>query len=303
MSDSERGPASDEPISEEFKAFVGGISWHISDRELKDKFREFDAIGARVQLDKATGRSRGFGFVMFADEKGLKSAVAAMHQTDLDGRKISVTRAIPQNETVPGTPAAALNAGRRGGGGYDRRGPPAGYGGRYGGGGYPPERAYGRGGGGYEYGGGGYGRDPYGSRGASYPPRAPAYPDQRGGGYPPERGYDRGYGGGGAYGYDARAPDPYAGGGYSRDPYSSRDYYAGHESSYGAPPAAGGGYSDRGSYGRYPAPGAGAGYPDRYVPDDRSGAAAGYPPERSAYRGPPGDRPAYGGPPRPGGPP
>lgn len=26
----------DEPLSEDFKAFVGGISWHISDRELKD---------------------------------------------------------------------------------------------------------------------------------------------------------------------------------------------------------------------------------------------------------------------------
>jgi hypothetical protein len=29
----------DEPLSEDFKAFVGGISWHISDRELKDSER------------------------------------------------------------------------------------------------------------------------------------------------------------------------------------------------------------------------------------------------------------------------
>ena len=81
------------------------------------EFREFGAIGARVQLDRATGRSRGFGFVMFADEKGLRDAIAAMDKTDVDGRRISVTRAIPQNETAPGTPAAALQRGVRGSGG------------------------------------------------------------------------------------------------------------------------------------------------------------------------------------------
>lgn len=79
------------------------------------EFREFGATGARVQLDRATGRSRGFGFVMFADEKGLREAIAAMDKTDVDGRRISVTRAIPQNETAPGTPAAALQRGARGG--------------------------------------------------------------------------------------------------------------------------------------------------------------------------------------------
>jgi hypothetical protein len=53
---------------------------------------------------------------MFADEKGLREAVAAMDKTDVDGRRISVTQAIPQNETAPGTPAAALQRGARGGG-------------------------------------------------------------------------------------------------------------------------------------------------------------------------------------------
>ena len=202
----------DEEISEKYKAFVGGISWHISDRELKDsarpfrclslaaaevlairsfdksclvcvEFREFDATGARVQLDRATGRSRGFGFVMFDDEKGLKAAIAAMHGADLDGRKISVTRAIPQNETQPGTPAAALASGRRGPSGGDRYGARGGYGGsRYGGygGGYgaPAAAAY----------GGGYRSDrPYGGGYGGPPPR----------GYPPDS-----YGRGGGYGYE-----------------------------------------------------------------------------------------------------
>ena len=142
------------PAAEEFKAFVGGISWQINDRELKDsapsrrmvqmqwdsacaciaqparcplsanttpalsaEFREYDATDARVMVDKVTGKSRGFGFVFFGDEKGLRSAIDAAHGTDWDGRRISVTRAIPQSETAPGTPAAVLMGGR------DSRGP------------------------------------------------------------------------------------------------------------------------------------------------------------------------------------
>lgn len=174
---------------------------------LPAEFRDYDAVGARVQLDKATGRSRGFGFVMFADEKALKAACAAMHQTEMDGRKISVTRAIPQSETVPGTPAAALNAGRRGGAPYGGGGGRGGYGGdRYGGYGGGGRGGYG---GGYA---GGYGAPPRyddrggyggygGERGGGYGPPPPAYGGGGGGGYgaPPPR---SGYGGGGGGGYD-----------------------------------------------------------------------------------------------------
>ena len=200
--------------AEEFKAFVGGISWHMNDRELKDSeytsnqllcicpafanfltwricaaFRKYNAKDASVMLDKMTGRSRGFGFVSFDNEEELKEAVRQMHDSDLDGRKISCTRAIPQSQTAPGTPASALAGGpgpargpSRYGGGPDRyreraldraaeRPPPRGYAGRtyddrrydrgsYGGNFRQPERAYDRG---------------------SYPPAE----------Y--DRGYDRGY--------------------------------------------------------------------------------------------------------------
>ncbi len=138
-------------------------------------------------LDKMTGRSRGFGFVMFHSDDELAQAVKNMHDSELDGRKISCTRAVPQSETAPGTPASALAGGqaaprvRYGGGpdrhrdrGYERGGerpPPRGYAART----YEDRRGYERGG----Y--GGYGRAP--ERGYDR------------GGYPAEfeRGYDRGY--------------------------------------------------------------------------------------------------------------
>jgi RNA recognition motif-containing protein len=74
-------------------------------------FKEFHAIDARVMLDRQTQRSRGFGFVHFAAKEDMEDAVHGLHGTEIDSRKISVTRAIPQSETAPGTPAAALARG------------------------------------------------------------------------------------------------------------------------------------------------------------------------------------------------
>ena len=65
-------------------------------------------------VDRHTGRSRGFGFVTFDKVSDAEEAIKALHETDVDGRKVSVTKAIPQSQTAPGTPASALMGSRRG---------------------------------------------------------------------------------------------------------------------------------------------------------------------------------------------
>ena len=71
-------------------------------------FKKYGASDARVMLDRVTNRSRGFGFVHFDNKEDLEEAVEKLHNTEVDGRKISVTRAIPQDSIQPGTPAAAI---------------------------------------------------------------------------------------------------------------------------------------------------------------------------------------------------
>ena len=78
------------------KLFVGNISWGVSDDQLKEAFEAFGDVEDSIILkDRATGRSRGFGFVTFSDDGAADEAVAAMHEKEMDGRALVVNEAKP----------------------------------------------------------------------------------------------------------------------------------------------------------------------------------------------------------------
>ncbi|KAJ9564995.1 hypothetical protein OSB04_000961 [Centaurea solstitialis] len=81
---------------DEYRVFIGNLSWSTSDRDLKEAFKKFDhLVDAKVVVDRSSGRSRGFGFVTFDDEKAMEDAIEAMNGIDLDGRPFSVDKAQP----------------------------------------------------------------------------------------------------------------------------------------------------------------------------------------------------------------
>ncbi|KAF7102219.1 hypothetical protein CFC21_103396 [Triticum aestivum] len=83
--------------ADDYRCFVGSLSWNTTDVDLKDAFGKFGRVTeTKVVLDKFSGRSRGFGFVTFDDKKAMEEAVEAMNGIDLDGRNITVERAQPQ---------------------------------------------------------------------------------------------------------------------------------------------------------------------------------------------------------------
>jgi len=81
------------------KLFVGSLPWATDDAELNQMFSQFgEVVSARVMTDKFTGRSRGFGFVEFANEADAAKAVAALDGSNLGGRQIVVNVARPQEK-------------------------------------------------------------------------------------------------------------------------------------------------------------------------------------------------------------
>ncbi|CAI7577721.1 unnamed protein product [Penicillium glandicola] len=161
-----------------------GLSWHTSDDTLREGFQQFGEIQeAIVVKDRATLRSRGFGFVRFATDAEADAALNSMNNQEFDGRVIRVDKAFDRPQRPEG--------GFQGRGGYNSQ-PQNGYQGGAGGGyaGYNN--------GGYNNGAGGYGGGYSRGYGNNYAPSAPAgYGASGPGGY--GGGPNTGYGGGGGW--------------------------------------------------------------------------------------------------------
>jgi RNA recognition motif-containing protein len=132
------------------KLYVGNLSYGTTEDELRKLFSEAGpVVSATIITDRATGQSKGFGFVEMDSVKAAQDAIAKYNNYEMNRRNITVSEARPPKEGG-------------GGGGY-RSGGGGGYGGGdrggYGGGG--GSRGGDRGG----YGGGGGSRG--GSRGGS----------------------------------------------------------------------------------------------------------------------------------------
>ncbi len=73
------------------KLFVGSLSWNTEDRGLENAFSHYGEITeSKVITDRETGRSRGFGFVTFADAACAKKAAQEMNGAAIDGRNVNV---------------------------------------------------------------------------------------------------------------------------------------------------------------------------------------------------------------------
>lgn len=78
--------------------FVAGLSYQISDADLKELFEEYGEVSsAKIITDKETHRSKGYGFVEMADEDGQR-AIEELNGAEYDGRTLSVSVARPRNE-------------------------------------------------------------------------------------------------------------------------------------------------------------------------------------------------------------
>ncbi|BFG29761.1 hypothetical protein CerSpe_160350 [Prunus speciosa] len=79
------------------KLFIGGISWDTDEERLKEYFRKYgEVVEAVIMRDRATGRARGFGFVVFADPAVAERVVMDKHM--IDCRTVEAKKAVPKED-------------------------------------------------------------------------------------------------------------------------------------------------------------------------------------------------------------
>lgn len=114
------------------RLYVGNLPYTVTDDQLKEVFAPHGEVtSASVVMDRATGRSRGFGFVEMSTPEQATKATEQMNGALFEGRPLTVNEA---RERAPRTGGPRpFNGGDRGGfrpdGGGDRgppRGPPPG---------------------------------------------------------------------------------------------------------------------------------------------------------------------------------
>ena len=76
--------------------YAGNLPHAMTDERLREVFEPHGEItSARIIRDRATGDSRGFGFVEMASDDEARTAIEALNGTDVDGRTARVNEARP----------------------------------------------------------------------------------------------------------------------------------------------------------------------------------------------------------------
>ncbi|CAN8245683.1 unnamed protein product [Cochlearia groenlandica] len=102
---------------ESCKLFIGGISWETSEDRLREYFQSFgEVLEAVIMKDRATGRARGFGFIVFFDPIVAERVVLLKHV--IDGKLVEAKKAVPRddhmvcnksNSSLQGSPGPSIS--------------------------------------------------------------------------------------------------------------------------------------------------------------------------------------------------
>jgi RNA recognition motif-containing protein len=102
------------------KLYVGNLAYGIGSSDLQRLFAAHGSVrSAEVITDRATGRSKGFGFVEMGSDQEAQAAIAALNGKEIEGRSITVNEARPKEG---GGGRGGYGGGGYGGGGAKRGG-------------------------------------------------------------------------------------------------------------------------------------------------------------------------------------
>ncbi len=81
------------------RLYVGNLSYSTTQGQIEEIFSKFGQIATvNLIIDKFSGNSKGFAFVEMSSDEEAEKAIAGLNESDLDGRKIVVNEARPQEK-------------------------------------------------------------------------------------------------------------------------------------------------------------------------------------------------------------
>lgn len=81
------------------KLYVGGLPYSTTEEDITDAFSKAGTVeSAIIIMDRATGRSKGFGFVEMSSDEEAQAAIEMYNEQDFGGRNLTVNEARPLEE-------------------------------------------------------------------------------------------------------------------------------------------------------------------------------------------------------------
>ena len=78
--------------------YVGNIPWSTKESDLEQFFAQYgEVLECRIITERATGRSRGYGFVEVNDDS-MEEMMEKTNGQELEGRKLVVNEAKPREQ-------------------------------------------------------------------------------------------------------------------------------------------------------------------------------------------------------------
>jgi cold-inducible RNA-binding protein len=86
------------------KLYIGNLSYEVTQQDLEGVFAQAGTCqSVAVITDRATGQSRGFGFVEMSSSAEAQKAIEQFNGQDLKGRPLKVNEAIARDGDRGGT--------------------------------------------------------------------------------------------------------------------------------------------------------------------------------------------------------
>lgn len=80
--------------------YVGNLDFKVTEEELESLFGEFGTVeSAKLIIDKYSGRSKGFGFVIMDNQEEANAAIQELNGKAFKSRDMVVNEARPRRES------------------------------------------------------------------------------------------------------------------------------------------------------------------------------------------------------------